>query len=80
MPRWGHSLNWGCAEVGREPAYHEFLLLDAAPADESGEWWRVPDGIGPGIDGFISDQRGEIFVCILFDLLCNVINLYVTII
>ena len=46
------------AEVGRDLAYHEFLMLDAAPVDESSEWWRVPDGIGPGTDGFVSDQRG----------------------
>ena len=46
------------AEVERELAYHEFLELDAAPADEDGRWWRVPDGLGPGVDGFVSDEEG----------------------
>lgn len=46
------------AEVGRELAYHEVLVLDAVPADEEGRWWRVPGGLGDGVDGFVSDTEG----------------------
>lgn len=46
------------AEVAMELEYHQFLVLDAAPADEEGRWWRVPDGLGPGVDGFVSDEEG----------------------
>ena len=33
--------------------YHAALSVDATPATEDGKWWRVPDGLGPGKDGFL---------------------------
>ncbi|MCK6506969.1 L,D-transpeptidase [Myxococcota bacterium] len=48
------------AEVVATVAWHERLLLDAAPASPDGRWWRVPDGLGPGVDAYVeqgSDVR-----------------------
>lgn len=46
------------AEVLQTLPYHTRLELDAAPADVDGRFWRVPDALGPGQDGYIDDTRG----------------------
>jgi hypothetical protein len=66
IPGWVHGYDGSVmrtapdpeAEVGRDLEYHEFLVLDAVPADEEGRWWRVPGGLGEGVDGFVSDMEG----------------------
>ncbi|MEC8425057.1 MAG: L,D-transpeptidase, partial [Myxococcota bacterium] len=66
IPGWVHGYEGGImraapepdAAVGAELAYHQFLVLDAVPADPEGRWWRVPDGLGDGVDGFVSDEEG----------------------
>jgi hypothetical protein len=38
--------------------HHRPVLLDATPADPTGHWWRIPDLLGPGRDGFVDDIDG----------------------
>jgi lipoprotein-anchoring transpeptidase ErfK/SrfK len=38
--------------------YHMPLVVDAVPADDTGHWWRVIDGLGSGVDGFVNDLAG----------------------
>lgn len=45
------------AEVGAVLPYHQALVVDAQPASEDGRWWRVPDGLGQGVDGYVDDQQ-----------------------
>lgn len=46
------------AAVLAELPYHALLELDAAPADVDGRWWRVPDALGDGVDGYVSEEEG----------------------
>ena len=43
------------AAVGGVVEYHARLVLDATPASPDGRWWRVPDGLGPGVHGFVEE-------------------------
>lgn len=44
------------ALVGRVLPYHQPLVVEATPASEDGHWWRVPEGLGPGVDGYVDDR------------------------
>jgi lipoprotein-anchoring transpeptidase ErfK/SrfK len=44
------------APEGKVLQYHEQVMVDAAPADTTGRWWRIPDALGPGVDGYVDDQ------------------------
>jgi len=46
------------AAVGATLPYHAALELDATPADPDGRWWTVPDGLGPGVPGYVEDRGG----------------------
>lgn len=33
--------------------YHQELVVDAVPVDAKGRWWRIPDAIVAGVDGWV---------------------------
>ncbi len=33
--------------------YHQELTVDAVPVEAQGRWWRIPDAIVPGVDGWV---------------------------
>lgn len=33
--------------------YHTALSVDATPVDGKGRWWRIPDAVFPGVDGWV---------------------------
>ena len=45
------------AEVGATLAWHTALVVRPAAA-APGKWWEVPDGLGPGVPGYVEDARG----------------------
>ncbi len=63
LPGW--TVDYEGAEVHAAPdpaspiavllPHHQPVVLDATPADASGHWWRIPDLLGPGRDGFVDD-------------------------
>ncbi len=46
------------AEVGATLDYRSPLLLRSEAADAEGRWWVVPDGISPGVPGYVEDRAG----------------------
>lgn len=38
-------------------AYHQSIDLDAVPASNDGRWWRLPDALGAGEDGYVDGSR-----------------------
>lgn len=46
------------AEVGATLPYHAPLVLLAEPADREGRYWTVPDGLGPGVPGYVEERGG----------------------
>ena len=46
------------AEVATTLAYRSPLLLLPTPADPPGSWWVVPDGVSPGVPGYVEDRGG----------------------
>jgi lipoprotein-anchoring transpeptidase ErfK/SrfK len=44
------------AEVAKVLPYHEPLWVQDEPADERGDWWEIPDALGPGVSGYVHDQ------------------------
>ena len=49
------SLN---APVGKRLDYHSTIIVEDEPVDAAGQWWMMPNGLGPGIPGFVNDQAG----------------------
>ncbi len=49
------------AEVGLQLPFHAALAVDATPASEDGRWWRVPDALGEGVDGYV-DRKTQVRV------------------
>jgi len=45
-------------EPPRKIPYHTPLLVEAEPVDAEGHWYRLPDGLGEGVDGYVNDYRG----------------------
>lgn len=45
------------AEPGRILPHHEHLVVDAQPASPDGRWWRIPNGLGPGMDGYVDSEH-----------------------
>ena len=45
------------AEVVKVLDYHMPLLVRDQPADATGHWWEIPDALGPGVPGYVNDQR-----------------------
>ncbi|MEL6345515.1 MAG: L,D-transpeptidase [Myxococcota bacterium] len=45
------------AEVAEVLPYHTELMVRDAPVDEAGHWWEIPDALGPGVSGYVNDQR-----------------------
>jgi hypothetical protein len=43
------------APIGLILPHHHAVVLDATPADPTGHWWRMPDALGAGRDGFVHD-------------------------
>jgi hypothetical protein len=44
------------AEPARLLPKHAAIVVDRTPAGDAGHWYRVPDGIGPGRDGYVRDE------------------------
>ncbi|MCO4748155.1 MAG: hypothetical protein KC912_25400, partial [Proteobacteria bacterium] len=44
------------ADVALILDYHAQLEVDVVPASEDGHWWRIPDALGDGVDGFADDR------------------------
>jgi len=45
------------APAARDLGYHSALVIDAVPATADGRWWTVPDGLGPGLPGYIDGEE-----------------------
>lgn len=45
------------SEVGVTLAYHTPVVVKSTPADPTGRWWEIPDGIAPGVPGYVNDWR-----------------------
>lgn len=37
--------------------YHAPLVIESTPADPTGRWWKVVEGAGPGVTGYMNDWR-----------------------
>ena len=46
------------APVGKTLPYHSALLVEDEPVDKEGHWWMMPNGLGPGVPGYVHDQTG----------------------
>jgi len=46
------------APAGKVLPYHTPLMVEDTPVDKSGHWWMMPNGLGPGIPGYVNDQTG----------------------
>lgn len=44
-------------EIGLELPYHTELLVESVPADTGGRFHRIPDAVGPGLNGYVDNQR-----------------------
>ena len=49
------SLN---APIGKHLDYHSTIIVEDEPVDAAGHWWMMPNGLGPGIAGYVNDQLG----------------------
>lgn len=45
------------AEVGVTLPYHTPVVIRSTPADATGQWWEIPDALGPGVPGYVNDWR-----------------------
>ena len=46
------------APIGKTLAYHSALMVEDEPVDKEGHWWMMPNGLGPGVPGYVNDQSG----------------------
>jgi lipoprotein-anchoring transpeptidase ErfK/SrfK len=46
------------APVGARIPHHEALMIEDQHVDKAGHWWMMPNGLGPGIPGYVNDQIG----------------------
>ncbi len=46
------------AEVGHRLEYHSAIIVEDEPVDPEGHWWMMPNGLGPGVPGYVNDQSG----------------------
>ena len=46
------------ASVGRTLNYHDAILIEDEPVDRAGHWWMMPNGLGPGVPGYVNDEHG----------------------
>ncbi|MFT5683989.1 MAG: lipoprotein-anchoring transpeptidase ErfK/SrfK [Myxococcota bacterium] len=44
------------AEIALTLPYHQALEVKDAPVDDRGNWWEIPDALGPGVSGYVHDQ------------------------
>lgn len=45
------------AEIAATLAHLQHLIVDATPASPDSRWWRIPNGAGPGIDGYVDSEQ-----------------------
>ena len=38
--------------------YHTAIIVEDTAVDRAGHWWMMPNGLGPGVPGFVNDQTG----------------------
>jgi len=53
-----HTEPSASAPVGRTLDYHDPILVEDEPVDREGHWWIMPNGLGPGIPGYVNDEDG----------------------
>ena len=46
------------APVGKRLDYHSTIIVEDEPVDAAGNWWMMPNGLGPGVAGYVNDQSG----------------------
>ncbi len=46
------------APVGKRLSYHSTVIVEDEPVDAAGHWWMMPNGLGPGVPGYVNDQTG----------------------
>ena len=46
------------APVGVVLPYHSAIVVEDTPVDQAGQWWMMPNGLGPGRAGYVNDQTG----------------------
>ncbi|MEC8191736.1 MAG: L,D-transpeptidase [Myxococcota bacterium] len=46
------------ASVGSILNYHDAILVEDQPVDRGGHWWMMPNGLGPGVPGYVNDTDG----------------------
>ncbi len=46
----------GDAEPARIVAYHAELVVRDGAVDDAGRWWEVPDGLAPGVPGYLIED------------------------
>jgi hypothetical protein len=53
-----HTAPSHAAPVGTRLAYHTEVLVEDEPVDRAGHWWMMPNGLGPGVPGYVNDNDG----------------------
>ncbi len=53
-----HSGPSQSAPIGARLDYHDAILVEDEPVDREGHWWMMPNGLGPGVAGYVNDQDG----------------------
>jgi lipoprotein-anchoring transpeptidase ErfK/SrfK len=46
------------SEVAERLPYHTALVVEDEPVDRAGNWWMMPNGLGPGVPGFVQTDTG----------------------
>lgn len=53
-----HTAPSHTASVALRLAYHSEVLVEDEPVDKAGHWWMMPNGLGPGVPGYVNDKEG----------------------
>jgi len=53
-----HTAPSRSAPVASRLAYHSEVLVEDEPVDRAGHWWMMPNGLGPGVPGYVNDHDG----------------------
>ena len=66
LPAW--AINYEGTPIHRAPShnspvagtleYHAPILVEDEPIDRAGHWWVMPNGLGPGVPGYVNDKTG----------------------
>ena len=46
------------SEIAERLPYHTALVVEDEPVDRTGNWWMMPNGLGPGTPGFVQTDTG----------------------